>query len=92
MCTQNLPYMESTVHYYIAWDTLQKQNGCFNPARVISVAASESILNYMLDQYTCIASVHLIVSNWLRMVIILCYLSCKFTTKQCAYKQINYIA
>ena len=31
--------------------TLQKQNGCFNPARVISVAASESILNYMLDQY-----------------------------------------
>ena len=38
--------------------TLQKQNGCFNPARVISVAASESILNHiMLDQY--IASVAL---------------------------------
>ena len=43
--------------YYIhGGDTLQKKNqkkksGCFNPARVISVAASESILNHMLDQY-----------------------------------------
>ena len=30
--------------------TPQKQNGCFNPARVISVAASESILSHA-DQY-----------------------------------------
>ena len=28
--------------------TLQKQNGCFNPVRGISVAASESILSHML--------------------------------------------
>ena len=31
------------------WSTLQKQNGCFNPARVISVAACLTS--------TCIASV-----------------------------------
>ena len=40
-----------TYFSYRDWDsvyyTLQKQNGCFNPARVISVAASESILNVL---------------------------------------------
>ena len=38
----------SSAHHNVNYSssTLQKQNGCFNPARVISIAASELILSH----------------------------------------------